>query len=284
MEQYIFDTKMDLEPQSGNVEHNIQEIKEELEKQIEPYKVYVVEDETQVKDAKTVMANLRKIKKMVDNRKKEVKKEYMKPYQQFENEVKELYSSIDDAVDTIKVQVDGYEEERKQRKQQEIMELYSSIVEEYPNVIEHLDDKDMLFDVAIFENKMLNKSETFNKIEEKMRNKLSILERAIKLIKDRDDLFVNEKVYINEFINVFAEHGEANEDDVVKRVNNEYRYFKEAQEKEEEKETENIMTYRFYVDNEEDAKKLHDKIQENLHEFFPEQVKQKSEYNIKEEK
>ena len=69
-------------PKAGVIECNFDEIKEALKVQMSAYAdVVVAEDEIPV--YKADLATLRKIRKAVDARRLEVKKEYEKPYDDF---------------------------------------------------------------------------------------------------------------------------------------------------------------------------------------------------------
>ena len=80
--------------------------------------------------AKGDLADLRKLRKAVNDRKVEVKKEYMKPYEVFEDKVKELIGVIDKPIALIDGQVKEFEAKRVEEKKAEIQNLYNELVEE----------------------------------------------------------------------------------------------------------------------------------------------------------
>ena len=117
----------------GDINTNVENLKESLRNEVEPFVGYEIEDETQVSEGKDVLAKLRKIRKMIDDEKKRVKSEYMEPYTSFEKHVKEMFGDIDKAIKEIDEQVKLYEQMRKDEKYQEIKDYYDIVgIEEVP--------------------------------------------------------------------------------------------------------------------------------------------------------
>ena len=113
--------------QNGIVNFNFEEIKAQLTAEMEVYRTLVFTEE-QKPAAKKDIANLRKLKKAIDDKRKEVKKTFMVPYEEFEKQVKELTSLIDEPIALIDKQVAEYEEKQRKEKAQKISELYSEVV------------------------------------------------------------------------------------------------------------------------------------------------------------
>ncbi len=117
----------------GDISTNVENLKESLRNEVEPFVEYEIEDETQVSEGKDVLAKLRKIRKMIDDEKKRVKSEYMEPYTSFEKHVKDMFGDIDKAIKEIDEQVKLYEQMRKDEKYQEIKDYYDIVgIEEVP--------------------------------------------------------------------------------------------------------------------------------------------------------
>lgn len=83
---------------------NFDELKKELAEKITPYKSLAV-TEDDLKGAKSDKANLNKLKKALNDKRIEVKKEYMQPLEVFEGQVKELVSIVDEGIVNIDSQV-----------------------------------------------------------------------------------------------------------------------------------------------------------------------------------
>ena len=114
---------------AGAIAFNYDEIKAELKKQMDLYSSLVFTEE-QKADAKKDLANLRKLKKSIDEKKKEVKKIYMTPYTNFESKIKELQSLIDEPIALINQQVAEFDKKQKEEKKAKIIEAYNEVVGE----------------------------------------------------------------------------------------------------------------------------------------------------------
>ena len=89
-------------------------------------------------EAKKTVASLRKLKKEVDDKKLEIKKELMEPYTAFEAQVKELDRLIDEPIAFINGQVQEFERKRVEEKKAVITEIYESVIAEHQGVAEYL--------------------------------------------------------------------------------------------------------------------------------------------------
>ncbi len=121
--------ELSMIPKSGVISTNFEEIKEKLETEMSTYKTMRVTVDNK-KEAKEDIADLRKLKKKLNERKKEVKEEYMKPYLEVEDGVKQLISIIDGAINFLDGQVAELEEQRVLERKTEITKVYDELVEE----------------------------------------------------------------------------------------------------------------------------------------------------------
>ena len=94
------------------------ELKSYLATQLENYKNLAYTEDS-LKIAKADKATLNKLKKALDERRKEIKKIYMEPYLAVEAQIKELTAMIDEPLAEIKAFTDRMEEVRKAEKQKE---------------------------------------------------------------------------------------------------------------------------------------------------------------------
>ena len=101
------------------IEFNYEELKNWITEQVEQYKGLAYTDET-IKNAKEDRAKLNKFKESIDNARKDVKKRYLEPYNQFEDKVKTLLALIEEPTKAIDQQVKAYEEQKKAEKRVEI--------------------------------------------------------------------------------------------------------------------------------------------------------------------
>lgn len=105
------------------IEFNHEEIKAELAIQLKKYD-NLVYSESSIKEAKTDRATLNKFKDAIENRRKEIKKACLKPYEDFESKVKEIVAMIDKPIMAIDTQVKAFEQMKKDEKLDGIKQVY----------------------------------------------------------------------------------------------------------------------------------------------------------------
>ena len=160
----------ELQIKQGTITVNLDNLKAELKEISEKYKGIVIKED-EVTLAKKDLARLRKIRKSVDDRRKEVKAEWNKPYEQFESEVKDALAIIDTPIDEINGIIKDYESQAKADKEQHWRELFDANIGDCAEYLEFAD---------VFKDTWLNKSTTDNEI-------LSDISGArVKIIADMD--------------------------------------------------------------------------------------------------
>ena len=122
--------RIEVKPKAGEITCNFDDVKAALENQMQAYEELEVTEEN-TKERKADVATLRKIKKYVDERRKEVEAEYDRPLVAFKARVKELTSVIDVQIDRINDGLNAFEEARKAEKREHIKELYTVTVGKY---------------------------------------------------------------------------------------------------------------------------------------------------------
>lgn len=118
---------------NGTIDFNFEDIKEALAAELEPYKNLVFTEETKT-DAKKTVAELRKLKKQINDKRIEVKKLYMQPYTDFETKVKELDKLINEPITFISEQIDAFEQKRIEEKRELINDIYLELVSEREDI------------------------------------------------------------------------------------------------------------------------------------------------------
>lgn len=113
----------------GIIEENFTEAKAYLASQLEAYKSVVFTDDTK-KDAKDTVAQLRKDKKALQDKIKDVKKEYMKPFDDFMVKANELMLLYDEPIVYINAQIEDFEQKRREEKREQIQDIYHELVPE----------------------------------------------------------------------------------------------------------------------------------------------------------
>lgn len=107
------------------IEWNHEDIKKEVSEKVEHYKNLVYTDE-QIKDAKADRAALRKFAEALEDKRKEIKKQCLAPYESFEKQMKEIIAIVNEPVALIDKQVKEYEEKQKKDKLESIKEYWKT--------------------------------------------------------------------------------------------------------------------------------------------------------------
>lgn len=113
-----------------HIEWNNEEIRQKVQMMMSAYTDVVYTDDT-MKAAKDDRATLNKFKKVIEDRRKEVKKMCMEPYEQFEKEVKEIVALIDKPIGMIDSQIKEYEEKQKAEKKAQIQAAYDESIGDF---------------------------------------------------------------------------------------------------------------------------------------------------------
>lgn len=140
------------------IDFNFEELKEEITNKSALYKNMVYTDET-IKDAKSDRALLNKFKTALEDKRKEVKKQCLEPYNQFEKQIKELVAIINEPVKLIGEQITEFEDREKAEKHEQIIELFNKAGFQSFVTLEQ-----------IYDPKWLNKSVSLKSIEEELTN------------------------------------------------------------------------------------------------------------------
>lgn len=159
-------------PQLGSIQFNGEELKAGLAGQMEVYKELPVSAENKA-DRKKDIATLRKMKKAVDDRRKEVKSIWLKPYDDFERKVKEILSLIDEPINLIDDQVKELEDRERRQKKAEIQEYFSSVAGEYT---------EWLTLEQIYDPKWENASVSLKKVREEIDQKINEIKAALAVL------------------------------------------------------------------------------------------------------
>lgn len=155
------------------IEFNYEEIKQELAIQLQKYQNIVFE-EKDIQEAKKTRADLNRLKKQVNDKKIEVKNDFIKPYTDFETKIKEIIAMIDRPCLEIDKQIKAFEEKQKEIKKNEIQQIYEENVKSL---------KEMLPLQKIWNEKWLNSTYKIRDIEleilgtiDRVRTDLNVIE------------------------------------------------------------------------------------------------------------
>ena len=155
-------------PKNKPVVFNYEELKGELTTALAEYESRVYTEDT-ISLAKEDRAKLNKLKKAISDERIARKKEYMKPFETFENQAKELCDLIDTASSSIASQIDAFDEKRIAEKHDHIQKIFDEVISNY--------DLPFITLEKIYNDKWDNKSVTDKAIATEITD---ICEKAIK--------------------------------------------------------------------------------------------------------
>lgn len=153
----------------GKIEFNFEEIREALAERMALYRGATFSEKYKAQ-ARGELAALRKMRKAVDDKRKEVKEQCLEPYQRFEEQAKELMGLIDEPIQLIDSQIKEMEKRRRAERRQKIEELYEKII---GDVEEYLPLE------KIYNSKWENASTTMKSVEEELTEVVASVRSAV---------------------------------------------------------------------------------------------------------
>jgi hypothetical protein len=116
-----------VSPKCGQIVCDFEGAKAYLQSRLDEYKGVIFTEDTK-KDAKQTVADLRKEKKAFEDRVKEVRNEYMTPFNAFAEQAMELIAMYDEPINFINAQVADFERKRIEEKRVLINQLYEEFI------------------------------------------------------------------------------------------------------------------------------------------------------------
>ena len=171
-----------VKQKNGTIGGNFEELKTALKTELEVYKNMVFTEESKPEARKTV-ANLRKLKKSMNDKKLEVKKNFMVPYTDFEAQVKELDKLIDEPINFISGQIEEFERKRVEERKKLISDIYTEIITEHDTVTEYLTLQ------RIYDSKWENSTTTKKTIKEGIMKHVEHVEKDLATIRSMESEF-----------------------------------------------------------------------------------------------
>jgi hypothetical protein len=166
----------------GEIAFDFAGLEEQITEWMGAYKdLEVTEDNLQ--ERKKDIATLRKIRTAMDDRRKEIKKEYDAPLKEYEDKVKKLTGIIGVEIDRIDGEVKAFDQKRIEEKQGHIRELYEQNVGEYAEYLP-LD----IIKSSKWDNKTCGDNEIVSEIQTlviKVRNDIAAIKALGSEIEDR---------------------------------------------------------------------------------------------------
>ena len=173
------------------VKFNKEEIMEEISNRMQYYSNIEVTEET-MKESKTDLANLRKFRDSFEEKRKELKKKFLKPYEDFEKEYKEIIELIDRPLNLINAQILKLEYDQKETKKKNIKLYYEKEAKDFVNLVPF---------ERVFKDKWLNKTCSTKSIKEEIAEFIKTFKCGYETIKNLNQKY--EKQIIDKFIQTF---------------------------------------------------------------------------------
>ena len=159
-----FELSTDLEKEIPQIiSFNKSALVTELNERTEKYRNLVVSEDA-ITAAKSDRAALNRLKTALEDKRKEVKKACLVPYEAFEKDIKEVMLPLESAMANIDTQTKAFEEKEKADKRAAIEEIYTANIGELSEIAP-LD--------SIFNAKWLNKGTTLSSVTDEIVNRIS---------------------------------------------------------------------------------------------------------------
>lgn len=160
--------------ESGVIKCDFESAKAYLRERLEEYKGITFTEDSKAA-AKSTIASLRKEKKAFQDRVKEVKTEYMVPFEKFWKQAAELIEMYDEPINFINSQIEEFEKKRIEEKKQFIRQLYEECIS---------DMQDFLPLAKLYNPKWENATTTQKAIREELMTRKEAAKSAIAAIKE----------------------------------------------------------------------------------------------------
>lgn len=152
------------------VDFNYEELKQAITAKTEHYKTIVYTSE-QIPTAKKEVANLRALKKALNDERIRLEREYMQPFNDFKAKVNELIRIIDSPVTMIDGQIKGFEASQKEEKRVNLESFFIGY-----NSFEWLKFE------QLFDEKWLNASFRTEKVVEEIRTRVECIKKDLETL------------------------------------------------------------------------------------------------------
>ena len=120
-----------------SIEWNFSELKNQLSERLDYYNNLVVTEDG-IKAAKADKAKLHLLRSAIEDKRKEVKRTCLAPYEDFEQQCKELTAMIQAPISSIDTQIKSFDEQRKQEKYAELKSYFEEIIGNLAEIV-HFD-------------------------------------------------------------------------------------------------------------------------------------------------
>ncbi len=154
------------------IKWNKEELEAAVKAKIAAYE-NVIYTEDNIKQAKADRAELNKLTKAIEDRRKMVKKKINEPYNLFEKELKEILALIAKPVSIIDMQVKAFEDQQKEDKKAKIRVVYDEVIGDLASVLPF---------EKVFDSRYLNQTYKLNTAQQEVREKIQKVKTDLETI------------------------------------------------------------------------------------------------------
>ncbi len=178
---------VEVKNELGSIQDNLDAVEASIRAQIEEYKGYVVTADSIPFDKK-MLADIRKEQKVLDDSRKAIKKEWNKPYEEFEARAKRIIALYDEPIKVINDQLQVFEEDRKAAKRLKAQNIYECI--------DKNEFEDWITFESVFQEKWLNATYSEKDIARDIEKELETIAFHIDGIKALESEFEDEGIAV----------------------------------------------------------------------------------------
>lgn len=164
------------------IEWNFEELKAQITSASQDYETLVYSDDA-IRDAKADRAKLNKFVDALNSKRTEIRKQLLKPDEQFGQEVKELTGIVQRAIKNIDAQVKGYEQRQRDEKTAKIREYYE---ENIHDLAEYLPFE------RVFRPEYTNASTTMKSVRENISGMIQKVAEGLAILNEVDSKFAGD--------------------------------------------------------------------------------------------
>lgn len=162
-----------------HIDWNMDEIKAQVAAMMESYTDMVYTPDT-MKLAKEDRAKLNKFVKIIEDKRKEIKKKWLEPYNRFEAEIKSVLELVQEPIKMIDGQIKGYESQQKEEKRQRLQEVYQENIGNLGDILPF---------EKIFDQRYLNATYDFDKAAGEIQASIKKVETDLATIDSLDSKY-----------------------------------------------------------------------------------------------
>lgn len=164
------------------IDWNFEDLKAEISAAAQEYETSVYTDDT-IKSAKADRAKLNKFVDALNAKRTDIRKQLLKPDEQFGREVKELTGIVQKAIDNIDGQIKDYERRQREEKTQKIRDFYE---ENIHDLAEYLPFE------KVMRPEYANVSTSMKSIKESISTLIQKVGEGLAIINETDSKFVGD--------------------------------------------------------------------------------------------